>query len=214
MNVQRLIRALLQLYPDEWRAEYGAELATVLSRRPITPSIVVDVVLSATRQRWKRDKVWMACGISLFAWTAFVIGSNNTGSLSHVTPVSCGMLSLIIVLLAGCATVLYRSDASPSWAAVRAALLGTLPETVALTFWAAGIFHPLVTKAAAPFPLLESRLATVDLTFPTVPQPGFGMVPLAITLILVQACLVGSIGGLLGRLITHWTKSAPVNRDS
>jgi hypothetical protein len=205
MNVQRLIRALLQLYPDEWRAEYGAELASLLSLQPITPSVFVDVVLSATRQRWKRDKVWMVCGISLFAWTTFVICLNNTGPLSPVTPGSCEMLSLIIVLLAGCLTVLRKSDASPSWAAVRAALLGTMPETVALAFWARGIFHPLVTKAAGPFPLLESRLAMVDMTFPTVPQPGFGMVPLVITLIVVQACVIGFIGGLLGRLILFFS---------
>jgi hypothetical protein len=205
MNVKRLIWALLRLYPDEWRAEYGEELGTVLSLRPVTLSVVVDVVLSATRQRWKRDKVWKICGISLFAWTALVICLNNTGPLSHVTPESYGMPSLIIFLLAGCLTVLRKRDASPSWAAVQAALLGSVPEIVTLTFWAAGLFHPLVTKAASPFPLLESRLAMVDMTFPTAPQPSFGMVPLVIALILVQACVIGFIGGLLGRLILFFS---------
>ena len=201
MNAQALIRTLLRLYPDEWRAEYGVELAAVLSLRPITPSVVVDVVLGATRQRWARDKVWIVSGISLFAWTTFVICLNNTGALFRVTPGACGLLSLTIVLLTGCWTVLRKRDASPSRAAVRAALLGTVPEMLALTFWAAGLFHPLVTKAAGPFLLLESRLATVDLTFPNVSPPAFGMVPLVIALILVQACVIGFIGGLLGRLI-------------
>ena len=70
MNIKsRIIRGLLQLYPAGWRTEYGEELGEVLSRRLITPSLIVDVVLSATRERLKRHSVWEICGICLFDWT-------------------------------------------------------------------------------------------------------------------------------------------------
>lgn len=205
MNPRLLIAALLRLYPSEWRAEYGEELETVLSLRPMTPSVVVDVALSAACQRWKRDKAWKMCGIFLFVWTTIVICLNNTARLSHVSAGWCEMLPQSILLMAGCLTVLRKRDASPSWAAAQTALLGCVPEIVTLTFWAAGIFHPLVTKAAGPFPLLESRLAMSGMTFPTIPQPSLGMVPVLVAAILLQACVIGFVGGLLGRVILFFS---------
>jgi hypothetical protein len=202
MNIKpRIVRGLLRLYPAGWRAEYGEELGALLSDRPITLSIIVDVVVSATREHLKHDQVWKICGVCLFAWTLLGISLNNTAPLSHESYEWYKKLWKLGILLAGCLTVSRNRSASPTWAAVKAALLGLLPEVVALMLWAAGVFHPLVTRAAGPYALVESRLAMVDMTFPTVPQPSFGVVPLVIAVILVQACMIGFIGGLLGRLI-------------
>jgi hypothetical protein len=41
---QRIVTALLRLYPPVWRREYGDELTDVLLTRPLTPSIVGDVI--------------------------------------------------------------------------------------------------------------------------------------------------------------------------
>jgi hypothetical protein len=207
MNIRaRIVRGLLLLYPAVWRAEYGEELGVLLSDRPITPSIIVDVVVSATRQHLKYGQVWKICGICLFAWTLLGISLNNTAPLSYQSYGWYRKLWQLGVLLAGCLTVSRNRGASPTWAAIKAALLGSSPEIVALILWAAGVFHPLVARAPAPYALLESRLAMADLTFPTTPQASFGLVPLLIAVILVQACVIGFVGGLLGRLILFFSR--------
>jgi len=206
MNIKsRIIRGLLRLYPTGWRAEYGKELGSLLSDRPITPSIIVDVVVSATREHLKGDQIWKICGIGLFCWTALGIAINNTTPLSHESYECYQKLWQIGILLAGCLTVSRNRSASPTWAAVKATVIGLLPEIVALTLWAAGLFHPVVTRAAGPYPLLESRLALFDITFPTVPHPGFAMLPLEIGAILAQACVFGFVGGLLGRVVSSFS---------
>ncbi|WP_321475431.1 hypothetical protein [uncultured Paludibaculum sp.] len=192
----------MQLYPAEWRTEYGEELGALLALRPITPAVLVDVARSAARERLKRDGVWIVCGVSLFIWTVLGICLNNTAPLSHESYGRYKDLWIVLVLLAGCLTAVRRPAASPSWAAAKAALLGLVPEIAALTLWAAGAVHPLVAKAAGPFPLLECRLAVFDMTFPTVPQPGFAVVPFAIVVALLRACGIGFVGGLLGRVIS------------
>jgi hypothetical protein len=201
----RIIRGLLGLYPAGWRAEYGEELAALLLSRAITASTIVDVVASATGERLKRDQVWKICGICLFVWTACGVSLNNTAPLSNEGYEWYKRLWQLGVLLAACLTVSRSRSASPTWAAVKAALLGSLPETVALMLWAAGVFHPLVTRAVGPYPLVESRLALFDMTFPTVPHPGFDMLPIEIGLIMTQACVLGFVGGLLGRLISFFS---------
>ncbi|MGA7239371.1 MAG: hypothetical protein WBY44_27055 [Bryobacteraceae bacterium] len=206
MNIKpHLVRGLLRLYPAEWRAEYGEELGTLLALRPITSSVFADVLLSASRERLKREQVWKICGGALFAWTVFGAFINNSAPLSDGTYESYKRVWEIIVLLTGCLTILLKRSGSPCRAAVKAALLGFVPEIVALTLWISGIFHPLLTNAAGPFPLLECRLAMFEMTFPTVPQPGFVMVPFAIVVIVIRAGVIGIIGGLLGRVILFFS---------
>jgi hypothetical protein len=211
MNIRpTIIRGLLRVYPAAWRAEYGEELGALLSDRPVNPSIVVDVVISATREHMKRDPIWKTCGICLFAWTVIGILLNNTVPLSHGGYEFYKTLWQLGLLLAGCLTLLGNRGKSPTWAALKAALLGSFPEMVALILWAAGIFHPLVTRAAGPYPLVESRLALFYITFPTVPPATFGVLPLYIGVILAQACVFGFLGGLLGRVIRFF--SPPIQR--
>ena len=202
MNIRpRIIRGLLRLYPSAWRAEYGGELGALLSRIFLTPSVVVNVIVSATRERLRSDAIWKICGICLFAWTTLGIALNNTAPISQKNYEWYGHLWSIIVLVTGSITVLRRTGASPSWAAVKAATLGSLPELLALMAWTAGFFHPLVTRATGPYQLLEVRLALFDTTFPTVPQPHFVILMLYIAVVLIRAALIGFVGGLVGRVI-------------
>src|SRR5580704_15856694 len=90
------------------------------------------------------DQVWKICGIGMFGWTVLGIALNNTVPLSRESYEWYQKVWLVGVLLAGCLTVSRNRGANPTWAAVKAALLGLLPEVVALVFWAAGVFHPLV----------------------------------------------------------------------
>lgn len=209
MNIKpRLIRWLLQAYPAAWRAEYGEELGALLGERTITPSIVLDVVVSAAVERMRRAPIWKICGVCLFAWTVVGISLNNTVPLSHWSYECYKMLWLLGVLIAGWLTVVRNRDASPTWAALKAALLGSLPEMVALMLWAAGVFHPLVTRAAGAYPLVETRLALVDITFPTASPRSFGLLAFYLSGTLAQACVVGFLGGLLGRVIRFFSTPA------
>jgi hypothetical protein len=204
MNIRPLIvRAFLRLYPADWRAEYGEELGALLSRGPITPHVFADVVLSATRERLRRE-AWKACGAALFVLTALGIFVNNTTPLSHRAYEGYVVLWESIVLLTGCLAGLRNRGASPSWSAAKAALIGLIPEMIALTLWAAGLFHPLVTPLMTRYGTLlsESRLALFSMTFPAVPQPGLVAIPLVAAIVLVSACVIGFLGGLLGRAIS------------
>lgn len=48
---RRWARRLTALYSREWRARYGEEFATFLEERPVTMVSIVDVVMSALRER-------------------------------------------------------------------------------------------------------------------------------------------------------------------
>ena len=42
-----VVRALLRLYPAQWRREYGKEMEDLLRREPLSPSVTLDVVWNA-----------------------------------------------------------------------------------------------------------------------------------------------------------------------
>jgi hypothetical protein len=141
-------------------------------------------------------------GMVLFAGTACTIYVNNTTprlSYFWFPPVW-----NVVLIATGCLTSLRDRSTSPSWATVKAALLGYIPEIVAFVLWIAGIFHPLVLRAGGPFHLLESRLALFDMTFPTPPRPQFGVIPLALASLFLDACVAGLIGGILGRAMAYF----------
>ncbi len=83
MNIKpRVVRGLLRLYPAQWRAEYGEELEALLLIGRITPHVVADVVLSAIRERVRRQREWKTGGAILLALTCAGIVVNNTKPLS------------------------------------------------------------------------------------------------------------------------------------
>jgi len=51
MTRQRLAEALLRIYPDAWRREYGEELFDILISRPLTWRVAADVLAAGLRQR-------------------------------------------------------------------------------------------------------------------------------------------------------------------
>lgn len=72
----RAIRGLLRLYPPAWRRRYGPEFAALLTTRPLTPSILIDVALGAVdahRQGGRPMMVprrWSLCGWWVLAHVA------------------------------------------------------------------------------------------------------------------------------------------------
>lgn len=198
---RRFIEWLLLLYPTAWRAEYGAELGALLSLRPLTIPVLADVLRSAALERWRSDPVWAPCSLFLVVWTVLGIAINNTVPFSPRQYELYQDLWTAALVLAACRMAWLGRAGSPAGAAAKTALVGFFPEVVALYLWAAGLFHPVVTAAAGPFPLWESRLALFEMTFPTTPQPGFAVIPFAFAVLGLRAALAGFVGGLLGRAL-------------
>jgi len=46
-----IIQKLLLFYPAKWRNEYGVELEDLLNRKPLQPTVVLDVILNALWQQ-------------------------------------------------------------------------------------------------------------------------------------------------------------------
>lgn len=213
MNIKpQTVQALLRLYPAEWRAEYGEELASLLSLQPITPHVFVDVVRSAVHERLRRE-AWKVFGALLVVLTVLGIVVNNTTPLSREGYELYKCLWGSMVLLAGCLTFVLNHGASPSRAAAKAALIGFIPEIIALALWSAGIFHPLVIKGRGADLVFESRLTLFHVIytiynrqaalFPTTfmaPRLVY-TIPSETLFVLVGAGVIGFLGGLLGKMI-------------
>lgn len=80
----RIVRALLSLYPAEWRREYGPELADLLHSQPLGARVVVDVLFGGLRQRVRSAEPWVILGTpallaiaGLFAWSMAAADSRD-----------------------------------------------------------------------------------------------------------------------------------------
>jgi hypothetical protein len=58
----RIVDALLRLYPETWRREYGPELSHLLLSRPLGARVVADVVLGGLRQQARMAEPWAILG--------------------------------------------------------------------------------------------------------------------------------------------------------
>jgi hypothetical protein len=85
-------RALLRLYPREWRERYGDEFALVLRATPPGPGAVLDVVRGAldAHVRAARPRP-LVCG-ALLAVCAAVVGWMNLHTTDDVQPVAAALL--------------------------------------------------------------------------------------------------------------------------
>lgn len=208
MNIKaRVVRGLLRLYPAQWRAEYGEELEALLLIGRITPHVVADVVLSAIRERLKSEPPWKICGLTVLLLTVAGIFVNNTRPPSAEVFATYRQVLHFFVFMAGFLTVCRNPKASSALAGVKTSLLGYVPELVTLCFWAAGIFHPLLTRAPGPYGLSEMRLAVFSATAPDYAILGataravlFNIL-LEFPLLAVQGLIIGGLGGQVGRAV-------------
>jgi hypothetical protein len=72
----RIVDALLRLYPEAWRREYGPELSDLLLSKPLGARVVADVALGGLRQQVRTAPPWAILGVSALvvlagqlAWT-------------------------------------------------------------------------------------------------------------------------------------------------
>jgi hypothetical protein len=89
---ERIIHALLRLYPATWRAEYGTELADVLRRRPLDACVIGDVFLNGFRARVRAELPTTVLGLLM---TGMVIGAYISG-VDILEPTHMTLPSLVV----------------------------------------------------------------------------------------------------------------------
>ena len=72
---QRIVAALLRLYPAAWRQEYGGEFEDLLLARPLTAAVAADVVFNGLRQRLRATEPATFLGLLMLTvvTVAFVV---------------------------------------------------------------------------------------------------------------------------------------------
>jgi hypothetical protein len=77
-------RLLVALYPRAWRDTFGDEFAALLDQTRLTPVVIVDVVIHATRLRAKSHRRVLLVAASA-SWSAgFEYGSVHAGLTANI----------------------------------------------------------------------------------------------------------------------------------
>ena len=142
----RLVRALLCVYPKAWRYKYGRELASTLYRRPLTATVIIDVLRSGIWQRLRYTANWQLGGVALMIWMIFGTALNSVAPLSPSAYNRFFDINFLIYFLVGYRTALRSNETlrAAALASGKAALIATLPEIFILSLWAAKLIHPTV----------------------------------------------------------------------
>ena len=157
MTRQRLAEALLRIYPDAWRREYGEELFDILISRPLTWRVAADVLGAGLRQRIRAAEPATVLGVAtvvvLLSQLALTAAGYRTPATAMLRPTDMTfptvaasfMVSLVYPwLLIGCGwwTAYRHSSYSAKrcgMATMRMSLIGGIPVLVAGVLLAADV---------------------------------------------------------------------------
>ena len=186
---QRVVAALLRIYPASWRHEYGAELEDLLVARPLTAAVVTDVFSNGMRHRLRATEpaTWLGFLMLTIVTSAFAAGSDPVLQPSGITwpPLvvswtnpSTELYALVLVLCGVWTNLKYGGRVSRSArAGAKLTFIGGLPVIVAGTLMLAGIGN-----------------ARPSVAFSTLVAPIFAL-PLS--------AIWGAVGGQIGRRIAY-----------
>ena len=190
---ERLVAALVAIYPAAWRAEYGAELMDLLLARPLDVRTIADVVWSGIFQRLRSIEPATVFGlVAMFAilvslwgsgWDTLVEPTHITFPTMRIRPLKSDSYVLFLVF-AGCVVHL-RQGVTPAMAgvaAIRICLLGCLPVFVAGVLMLLGVIEANGSVPVAPLAVILAPLSHVGVSW-----------------------IWGSAGGVVGRAIARWT---------
>jgi len=146
MSKDAIIHLLLSIYPRAWRSEYGGELAAILAGRPLTLSIIADVVLCGVWQRFRYAKVWLVGGTALALWLIIGTAINSVSPLSRSAYNGFFEMNWMAELAIGyiCVSRYSRGPAAAALTAAKASLIGIIPELLLAALWATNVIHPAI----------------------------------------------------------------------
>jgi hypothetical protein len=219
----RIVHALLRLYPAAWRQEYGAELADVLSQRPLTAGTVADVVQSAVvqRARYTEPSVRIGAGVMVFLFAGIVWNIAAPSLASHafgavledssktlptviVTPFASGLYVLMLIACGGWAQLRRRGPLSQSgMAAVRLGAVAGIPVMFLGVLMFLGLIHLHVVGPDDALTRWSGRGWTYTYYTAQSRVPSPLAVFAAPLFRLPESWLWGLVGGRLGRAVAR-----------
>jgi len=213
-----LVSWLVRLYPKAWRARYGAELDEMLRARPLTVGIVLDVARSGLWQRLRMTQAPTWVGVGLMVAVVGAIASNIAVSPEYrpsVLPEHIELLQkplrsefyVLVLLGLGCWTAL-TSTRSPGRAAMRAALIASIPIALTGLLMVTGILQYAEVLPGQISTTIQERgvLYTFYKGIQQIPGPAPLPLLLSPLLWLPGAWLWGTIGGSLARKYAGWRR--------
>jgi hypothetical protein len=220
---QRLIAALVRIYPAQWRCEYGAELADLLSAEPLTARATLDVALNGVRQRLRSLElstllglvamlgmlalfVWNVAGAQSWesGWTTILEPSNMTFPAISIRPLKSELYVLFLVV---CGAVIHlRYSTTPArtgLAAMKISFIAGLPILAAGVLMLLGVMHATVLGPGdAPTTFREHGFAFTY--YSAQPDPPAALsVLFAPVARLGESWIWGAVGGSLGRAVSR-----------
>jgi hypothetical protein len=209
-----LVAWLLRFYPKAWRAEYGAELSSMLLARPLSAAIVFDVAASAVWQRLRAMEASTAVGIGLMLVTIVAIvwimmSPPAYGFSARIDLLQRPMRSELYVLMLaalGFWTAL-RGTHSPGRAAIRASVIGSIPLVAVGVLMLSGVLRYVELSPGQSTISLDGAIVyTFYKGQQQMPGPAPLLMVLSPLLRLPGAWLWGVISGSLGRKFADWRR--------
>jgi hypothetical protein len=220
---QRLVAALLYIYPFKWRSEYGSELSDLLSKQPLDVAIAADVFWNGLRQRVRSLDPSTVLGLGMMlavlaelawniiaprpygeGWTVLLEPSSKTLPTIDVRPLT-SEIYFLFLLGSGCWLHL-RYDRWPSQsgvAAMRICFIASLPIMLAGVLMLFGVLNVMVAGPGDALTTFHEHGFTYTY-YSRDPHPPAPLSILVSALLrLPESWMWGMLGASLGRWISR-----------
>lgn len=204
MTKDRIVAALLRLYPLGWRREYGVELSGILMARPLGPRVIADIALNGLWQRGRAAEPSTILGVAstLLMLTGFVMpGGGSSGvwgtllrpswRLFPTVNVTFMASEIYALLLVGCGCWTYLRHGSTAKrcgvAAMRMSVIAGIPIMFIALLVMSGFVGLAVLDARGAATIRPSALAILVAPLTRLPE----------------AWIWGALGGQLGKWVSR-----------
>jgi hypothetical protein len=223
---RRFIEVLLRSYPAEWRREYGAELADLLTTHTLGTHVVVDVLWSGFHQRMDSREPVMLLGLTAMlaalgllaanivapqpygGWTTVLEPSSITFPTVRVSAFV-GELFSILFFCCGCWTH-RRRGGTPSQAGRAAATVCLFAGIPVMVVGALMLLGAIGLSVVAPG---GTAAAQNGLSFTYYSANGHSPSPLSVILFPLSRVPIAWLWGSLGGHVARWIPSVDIPRS-
>jgi len=144
----KVIKLLLHAYPAVWRGSYGEELVGLLEERPMTLTVVRNVLQNGLLQRARDARAWQLGSIALVIWLIAGTSLNSIRVFPQWGYSLFWQMNVCSLLVIGYASVVrdHKSRLASALAAGTASVVGVVPEVALAALWLAGLVHPTISQ--------------------------------------------------------------------